>query len=112
GGRCFIRTPADAGQGERARLAVAGHAPTSDPSLPAAERDLPSVGFRDAFRGVANIAMGRAAELLARVLGVFIKLPVPNVNILEVAELHMALADAQGNRQVSAICQGYIGSGI
>lgn len=112
GARSFIRKPADAGQLEQALLALGVHAPTIDPSLPAAELDLPSVGFRDAFREAANIAMGRAAELLARVLGVFIKLPVPNVNILEVAELHMALADAQGNRQVSAICQGYIGSGI
>ena len=48
----------------------------------------------DAFREVSNVAMGRAAELLARVLGVFIKLPIPNVNILEVGELHMSDLDS------------------
>src|SRR5690606_26435587 len=73
---------------------------------------LPSVSFRDAFRELSNIAMGRGAELLGRVLKVFIRLPVPNVNLLEAAELQMTLVDAQGNHRVSAICQGYIGGGI
>jgi chemotaxis protein CheY-P-specific phosphatase CheC/CheY-like chemotaxis protein len=70
------------------------------------------IGFRDTFREVVNIAMGRAAALLARVLGVFIQLPIPNVNILEVGELHMALADAARGEKLTAVCQGYIGGGI
>ena len=65
------------------------------------------IGFRDTFREVVNIAMGRAAALLARVLGVFIQLPIPNVNILEVGELHMARGE-----KLTAVCQGYIGGGI
>ncbi|MEO4048265.1 response regulator [Pseudomonas sp. CAU 1711] len=72
----------------------------------------PKVNFRDAFREVINVAMGRAAALLARVLGVFVQLPLPNVNILEVSELHMALADAQSDDRLTAVCQGYIGGGI
>lgn len=72
----------------------------------------PQVTFRDAFREVINVAMGRAAALLARVLGVFVQLPVPNVNILEVGELHMALIDAQQGDRLTAVCQGYIGGGI
>lgn len=72
----------------------------------------PAVNFRDAFREVINIAMGRAAALLARVLDVFVQLPLPNVNILEVGELHMALADAQSDDRLTAVCQGYIGGGI
>lgn len=72
----------------------------------------PTVTFRDAFREVINVAMGRAAALLARVLGVFVQLPVPNVNILEVGELHMALLDAQQGDRLTAVCQGYIGGGI
>lgn len=113
GARSFIKKPANAGELEAALLTLNKGLPltTSDAQrLPSIQ--LPSVGFHDAFREVANIAMGRAAELLGRVLGVFIRLPVPNVNILEVGELQMALADAQGNRRVSAICQGYIGGGI
>lgn len=70
------------------------------------------VGFRDAFREITNVAMGRAAALLAKVLGVFVQLPVPNVNIFEVGELHMALADAQSGERLTAVCQGYIGDGI
>ena len=76
------------------------------------EFPLPNVSFRDAFREVSNVAMGRAAELLGRVLNLFIKLPIPNVNILEVGELHMALADAQRGQRLSAICQGFIGGGV
>ena len=113
GARNFLRKPADACELEAALLALGkdfSPAPSGTPA--SATAHLPDVGFRDAFREIANIAMGRAAELLARVLGVFIRLPVPNVNILEVGELQMALADAQGNQQVSAICQGYIGGGV
>ena len=72
----------------------------------------PIVTFRDAFRETVNVAMGRAAALLARVLGVFVHLPVPNVNILEVGELRMALAHAGRGERMTAVCQGYIGGGI
>jgi CheY-like chemotaxis protein len=71
-----------------------------------------ATSFQDAFRETINVAMGRAGALLARVLGVFVQLPVPNVNMLEVGELHMALADAQSGEQLTAVCQGYIGCGI
>jgi chemotaxis protein CheY-P-specific phosphatase CheC/CheY-like chemotaxis protein len=68
--------------------------------------------FNDVFRETVNVAIGRAAALIAKVLGVFVQLPVPNVNLLEVGELHMALADAGSSQQLTAICQGFIGSGI
>lgn len=77
-----------------------------------AQADLPAVSFRDALRETINVAIGRAAALIAQVLGVFVQLPVPNVNLLEVGELHMALADLCSGNQLTAICQGYIGSGI
>ena len=72
----------------------------------------PSISFADAFREVINVAMGRAAALLARVLGVFVHLPVPNVSIFEAGELHMALADLQRGDELTAVCQGFIGGGI
>jgi chemotaxis protein CheY-P-specific phosphatase CheC len=80
-------------------------------SPPAAQIEL-KVNFRDALREVSNVAMGRAAALLAKVLGVFVKLPVPQVNIFEVSELHMTLTDAQRGERLSAVCQGFIGDGI
>lgn len=114
GARSFIKKPAAPRELEAALLLALDKHPTAINRTvsSAASVELPVVSFRDAFREVSNIAMGRAAELLGRVLGVFIRLPIPNVNILEVSELHMALADAQGNKRVSAICQGYIGGGI
>jgi CheY-like chemotaxis protein len=83
-------------------------------SMPAGAREASelAISFQDAFRETINVAMGRAAALLARVLGVFVQLPLPNVNMLEVGELHMALADAQSAEQLTAVCQGYIGGGI
>ncbi|MEJ6655275.1 MAG: response regulator [Pseudomonas sp.] len=113
GALAFLRKPVNPMELEAALLALGLEFPAPAYQHPeVAPRCLPSVNFRDAFRELANIAMGRAAELLGRVLNVFIRLPIPNVNILEVGELQMALADAQGTQQVSVICQGYIGGGI
>lgn len=71
-----------------------------------------AIGFHDVFRETVNVAIGRAAALIAKVLGGFVQLPVPNVNLLEVGELHMALNDVGSSQQLTAICQGFIGSGI
>lgn len=109
GALAFIRKPFDPVhlQQTLAGLGVVGAAVPALDGRPAGP-----VPFRDAFREVVNVAMGRAAALLARVLGVFVQLPIPNVNILEVGELHMALADAAQGDKLTAVCQGYIGGGI
>lgn len=70
------------------------------------------IGYRDCMQEIANVAMGQAADLLARLLNVFVKLPIPNVNILEVSELQMALSQTEHDSTYSAVCQGFIGSGI
>ena len=70
------------------------------------------VDLRDACQEIANVAMGRAADLLAKLLDVFVKLPIPNVNVLEVSELTMALKATEESSKVSALCQGFIGAGI
>ncbi len=66
----------------------------------------------DAFREMANIAMGRAGEKLAQLLDQFIDLPVPNVNLIEATELHMAFAEISHNDVLSGISQGFISGGI
>ncbi len=110
GALAFIRKPADPVH-LRQTLASLGMIGTELPML--GQRDASDmVGFRDAVREVVNVAMGRAAALLARVLGVFVQLPIPNVNMLEVGELHMALADAAQGDKLTAVCQGYIGVGL
>ncbi|MCJ8348919.1 response regulator [Moritella sp.] len=68
--------------------------------------------FRDALQEVANVAMGQAADLLARLLDVFVLLPVPNVNVFEASELTMALSAASEQATISTVCQGFICSGI
>ncbi|NRA84558.1 MAG: response regulator [Gammaproteobacteria bacterium] len=66
----------------------------------------------DPYQEIANVAMGRAGDLLARVFDVTVQLPIPNVNILASSELHMMLKAADQQQGISAVCQGYIGSGI
>ena len=67
---------------------------------------------RDIYQELTNVAMGQAGDLLARLLNVFVKLPIPNVNILEVSELDMALRSIDNNASTSGVCQGFIGGGV
>lgn len=67
---------------------------------------------RDCYQEITNVAMGQAADRLARLLGVYVVLPIPNVNIIEINEFKMTLKSLEGNETVSAVCQGFIGAGI
>ena len=67
---------------------------------------------RDCYQEITNVAMGQAADLLARLLDVYVILPIPNVNLLEVTELQMALSAIEDTNSVSSVCQGFIGAGI
>jgi len=67
---------------------------------------------RDIYQELTNVAMGQAGDLLARLLNVFVELPIPNVNILEVSELDMALRSIDNNASTSGVCQGFIGGGV
>ena len=71
-----------------------------------------NISLRDALQEVANIAMGKAGDLLARLLDVFVLLPIPNVNTLESSELHMAFTSIAKDSHISAVSQGFISSGI
>lgn len=68
--------------------------------------------FLDACQEISNVAMGRAGDLLARFLKVFIELPIPKVNHIELSELKMALQFADQDQNVSSVCQGFIGPGV
>ena len=56
--------------------------------------------------------MGRAGDHLARIMQVFVHLPIPNVNLIEASELHMVLDDIVKHEKVTAVCQGFLGAGI
>lgn len=71
-----------------------------------------NVDIFDCYREITNVAMGRAADLLGKLLNARVMLPVPKVNLLHLTELHSALQFADENAHYSAICQGFIGAGI
>ena len=56
--------------------------------------------------------MGRAADLVARMLDVFVVMPIPRVGHVEVSELQMAIQHLEANDRVTGICQGFVGFGI
>ncbi|AOY87145.1 response regulator [Marinobacter salinus] len=71
-----------------------------------------SVSLSDYLQEIANIAMGRSSDLLARLLRAFVKQPVPKVAFIANSELHMAISAAQHDDTYSAVCQGFTGAGI
>ncbi len=111
GAKAFLRKPIDQ---EALKIILREHVePPKQPQLiTPAPLELPILRRRDIYMEVANVAIGQAADALARHFNVFIHLPLPNVNIFEVSELHMALRDLADNDQVSGVCQGFSGEGI
>ncbi len=88
-------------------------APQLDKSLSLNKPEITlSADMRDCCQEIANVAMGRAGDLLARLLNVFVELPIPNVNFIEVSELRMALKDIETHESTSGVCQGFISAGI
>ncbi len=66
---------------------------------------------RDALQEVTNIAMGQAGASLAQVLGEFVQLSVPQINIIELEEINQALAMLVGaTTVVSAVRQAFTGA--
>ncbi|MCK9801570.1 response regulator [Pseudomonas chlororaphis] len=111
GARAFLRKPFDPQELRNLLHELRLLEPPTPGLLPTAS-PAPVVSLRDAFRETINVSMGYAAALIAKVLDVFVNLPIPHVNILEAGELQMLLSDANRTQQLTAICQGYIGSGI
>ncbi|NMH59343.1 response regulator [Alteromonas ponticola] len=104
----FIQKPVKA---EKLREVLIKHnILTSDE--PAEEESLLDPDVRDCYQEITNIAMGQAGDHLARIMNVFVRLPIPNVNLIEVSELHMMLSDIEQHEQVTAVCQGFLGPGI
>lgn len=67
---------------------------------------------RDCYQELTNVAMGQAADKLARLLDAYVVLPVPKVSLVELSDLHMTMQGVQSDHPQSAVCQGFIGSGI
>lgn len=70
------------------------------------------IDVRDGCREITNVAMGRAADLLARLLDVFVVLPIPRVDMLEWGDLRMTLEHIGRSESAAGVCQGFIGGGV
>jgi chemotaxis protein CheC len=68
--------------------------------------------IRDALQEVANVAVGQAADKIARGFGTFVQMPIPRVQIIDSSDIQMALSAAGASAKVTAVTQAFIGSGI
>ncbi|MDA0150115.1 response regulator [Vibrio sp. LaRot3] len=112
GAKAFIQKPIDKEALKQVLRELVEPADKAAVPVAVAPVHIPALRRRDIYMEVANVSIGRAADALARHFDVFVHLPLPNVNIFEVSELHMALRDLAENDQVSGVCQGFSGEGI
>jgi len=90
---------------------VGSHNSLSNPEAQL-DADIQEAGIRDVFQETSNIAMGRAGDLLGRLLDTFILLPVPNVSTVTSDTLSSTLKEISKDDTVSVVNQGFISSGI
>jgi chemotaxis protein CheY-P-specific phosphatase CheC len=68
--------------------------------------------LRDGFQEIANVAVGQTADKIARSFATFVKLPIPQVHLLESADVRMALTAIDENVNITAVTQAFYGAGI
>jgi chemotaxis protein CheY-P-specific phosphatase CheC len=66
----------------------------------------------DCYQEVANVAMGRAVDQLARLLDNFVHMPIPKVSSIQRGDLRTTLEQVDDDDTVSAVCQGFMGSNV
>ena len=71
-----------------------------------------SIDHFDYYKELANISMGRGIDLLSRLMGVFIPMPIPTVSYMKIGQVNNLLTTLQNNQDIVPVCQGFIGSGI
>ena len=98
---------------EPEELSPSGPQPETDSSdHPATTNPDLQLLLNDYLREIANVAMGRSSDLLARLLGIFVRQPIPKVAFIASSELHMTIAAANDEAHYSAVCQGFTGAGV
>lgn len=70
------------------------------------------VTFNEWVQEITNVAMGRAADLLVRLINEKVELSIPHISLMERGELEMTLNATAHGDSFSCITQGFIGSGI
>jgi len=108
GAVAFIKKPVDAAELTRVldQFGVLGI--LTENRLPANVQ----VTFNEWVQEITNVAMGRAADLLVRVINEKVELTIPHVSLMEHGELEMTLNATAHGDSFSCITQGFIGGGI
>lgn len=70
------------------------------------------VEFADWCQEVANVAMGRTADLLARLITDHVDLPIPRVRQLSLGEVNQRVVLREAGHTASCVSQGFIGNAI
>jgi chemotaxis protein CheC len=68
--------------------------------------------LRDAIQEITNVAVGEAADNIARSFATFVNIPIPSVHLLESADVKMALTAIEAGERIIAVTQPFYGSGI
>lgn len=68
--------------------------------------------IQEGYQEIANVGMGQAADLLARLLGVFIELPIPKVRRINSGQLSQLVQDGISPSSVSVVTQGFVSAGV
>lgn len=72
----------------------------------------PAVAFTDWVQELCNVAMGRAAELLATIIEEGVEMSVPKVSFREPGEIDMMLGAVDADSGFAIVTQGFIGGGV
>jgi len=108
GAVAFIRKPIDSAELTRIldQFGVLGILTDNQPTAHI------QVSFDEWIQEIANVAMGRAADLLVRLINERVELSIPHVSLMERGELEMTLNATGHGNGFTCITQGFIGSGI
>ncbi|USH04275.1 response regulator [Grimontia kaedaensis] len=111
GAKAFVQKPVSQEKLTELLQPFKNNEPSTSPKPAQQPADM-KIGRREMYMEVVNVAMGRAADSLARYFDVFVHMPLPQVNVLEVSELTMTIKHLANNDNMNGICQGFSGEGL
>lgn len=68
--------------------------------------------IRDGIQEIANVAVGMAAENIAKSFSAFVELPIPQVHLIEAADIQMALGSVFSGEKLTAVTQPFYGNDV
>ncbi len=68
--------------------------------------------IQDGIQEIANVAVGAAADKMARSFSTFVQIPIPSVRLVDAADIMMALTAVEEGARITAVTQPFFGTGI